>query len=468
MQDPWNTTANPHFQVQTAIVYYDPKISSLVYGTLTQMSPVPTVQSDVSYVSVGTLAVAASWTLTTQPASGAAPPSTYQVFHSLSIDPDKAAPTVSATSVPTSTSKSAAGSASTSSSSASGSTNAQNDKVLSSGAAAGVGVGAAIGGILLASLAFFICFRRSRKSQPRYDSEVPLKRTPSYGEGKPTSLPQITAIGTWESQAEKLLPQPVADDSISTEMSKLKSMINNHVVSYYRTSEIDLDSIDETALAGIVEDPQISVSQLRSAIVDPQTRTPALRYLIASAIFSRIGLKSHPSTSLLPPEVASCLESMNGLRENDQGPFYLHFKLELKAYKKTARTTLFSKWRAITASMLQQTYGSNFITESDPRSYNIGHALEELDSVLVRLRARRDENASRRQNLEEILKRAAGFAFLLFSHPSFWKFEWLADSNHGPGSVVIFPALLQITDENGERLSRPRPFEDMEIARLAT
>lgn len=225
-----------------------------------------------------------------------------------------------------------------SSPSASGSTNAQN-KGLSSGAAAGVGVGAAIGGILLASLVFFICFRRSRKSQPRYDSEVPLKRAPSYGESKPTGLPQITTVGTWESQAEKLLPQPVADDSISTEMSKLKSMINNHVVSYYRTSEIDLDSIDETALAGIVEDAQLSVSQLRSAIVDPQTRTPALRYLIVSAIFPRIGLKSHPSTSFLPPEVVSCLESMTGLRENDQGSFYLHFKPELKLTKNSADNT---------------------------------------------------------------------------------------------------------------------------------
>ncbi|KAL1619655.1 hypothetical protein SLS54_006592 [Diplodia seriata] len=101
-------------------------------------------------------------------------------------------------------------------------------------------------------------------------------------------------------------------------------------------------------------------------------------------------------------------------------------------------------------------------------SYNIGQALEELDSVLMRLRARRDENANRRQNLEEILKRAAGFAFLLFSHPSSWKFEWHTGLSHEPGYAVIFPALLQVTDEKGERLSRPRPFEEVETARLIT
>ncbi|KAL1645762.1 hypothetical protein SLS58_003646 [Diplodia intermedia] len=215
-----------------------------------------------------------------------------------------------------------------------------------------------------------------------------------------TGLPQVTAVDTWESSAEKYLPQPVADGSISSEMSKLKSMVNNHVVSYYRASEIDLDAIDETTLAGLIEASQLSVSQMTSAI--------------------------------------------------------------------TARTTLLSKWRTITASMLEQTYGSKTITESDPRSYNIGHALEELDSVLIRLRARRDENASRRQNLEEILKCAAGFAFLLFSHPSSWKFEWRTGLSHEPGYAVIFPALLQVTDEKGERLSRPRPFEEVETARLIT
>lgn len=113
--------------------------------------------------------------------------------------------------------------------------------------------------------------------------------------------------------------------------------------------------------------------------------------------------------------------------------------------------------------MLQPTYGSKTITDADPRAHNIGLALDDLDSVLTRLRARRDENAQRRRNLEEILKRAASFAFILFSHPSFWTFDWQANHTHEPGSVVIFPALLQVTDESGQRHSRPRTFEEMEV-----
>lgn len=324
-----------------------------------------------------------------------------------------------------------------------------NSDGINSGTAAGIGVGAAIGGILLASFILCLWFRRSKQKRPRYDTEIPLKRSPSYGENKAPGLSQVTAIGTWNSSAEKHLPQPPADDNISGEMSKLRSLINNHVQSYYRTSEIDLDTIDQMAVAALIENPQISISALASSIADPKSRTPALRYLIASAVFSRVGLRSHPTTSFLPPEVSGCLESMTGLQDNGQ-----------------ARASLLSKWRTITAVMLQPTYGSKTITKDDPRVHNIGQALEELDSVLVRLRSRRDENSQRRRNLEEILKRAAGFAFLLFSHPSFWEFDWQTTHTYEPGSVVIFPALLQVTDESGQRHSRPRTFEEAEVAPL--
>lgn len=190
---------------------------------------------------------------------------------------------------------------------------------ISSGAAAGIGIGAAIGGILLASAVFFLCFGKSARRKPRYDSEIPLKRPPSYGENKTPGLSQVTAIGAWNSSAEKHLPQPVPDDTISGEMSKLRSLINNHVQSYYRTSEVDLDAMDETTLGGLVDNSQTTPSALASAITNPKSRTPALRYLIAWAIFSRIGLQSHPSTTFLPLEAVSCLDSMTGLQEDEKG-----------------------------------------------------------------------------------------------------------------------------------------------------
>lgn len=113
--------------------------------------------------------------------------------------------------------------------------------------------------------------------------------------------------------------------------------------------------------------------------------------------------------------------------------------------------------------MLQSMYGIGTITEDDARSHNISSALEMLDTILVRLRARRDENAQRLRDLEEILGHAANFAFLVFSHPSSWVFDWQASPAQESGSVVVFPALLQVTDENGQWLSHPQVFEAKEV-----
>ncbi|KAK7705365.1 hypothetical protein SLS57_010127 [Botryosphaeria dothidea] len=300
--------------------------------------------------------------------------------------------------------------------------------------AAGIGVGAAIGGILLTSIVFLLCFRRSKRRQARHDSEFPLKRSSSYWDNKGRGFSQVTSIGTWDSPANKPFPNPAGQASIPAEMSRLRSMINAHVHSYYRTSEVDLDAIDQDAIVDLMGDPPPSTEAIAPAIADSETRTPALRYLIASAIFSRISFTGHPETTFLPPEVGSCSKSMNGVQDYDQ------------------------------ATMLQSRYGTGTITEDDSRSHNISSALEMLDTILVRLRARRDENAQRLRDLEEILGHAANFAFLVFSHPSSWVFDWQASPAQEPGSVVIFPALLQVTDENGQWLSHPHVFEEKEVA----
>lgn len=185
--------------------------------------------------------------------------------------------------------------------------------------AAGIGVGAVIGGILLTSIVFLLCFRRSKRRQARHDSEFPLKRSSSYGDNKGRGFSQVTSIGTWDSPANKPFPNPAGQASIPAEMSRLRSMINAHVHSYYRTSEVDLDAIDQDAIVDLMGDPPPSTEAIAPAIADSETRTPALRYLIASAIFSRISFTGHPETTFLPPEVGSCLKSMNGVQDYDQG-----------------------------------------------------------------------------------------------------------------------------------------------------
>jgi hypothetical protein len=76
------------------------------------------------------------------------------------------------------------------------------------------------------------------------------------------------------------------------------------------------------------------------------------------------------------------------------------------------------------------------------------------------------DDGARSRNLEEILKRAAQFAFTLFSQPTAWDFDWQNEHGVKSGSFCIFPALVQTSDENGEPLNPPRPFSEAVNRRL--
>ena len=130
------------------------------------------------------------------------------------------------------------------------------------------------------------------------------------------------------------------------------------------------------------------------------------------------------------------------------------------------RTAFLSKWRILTAELMQTTYGGNAFSANDPRNHNILQAVEVLDAVLRPYTDERVDNNQRRRNLEEILKRTAGFAFMLFSQSSSWKLEWENPHSHEPGSIVIFPALVQIVDETGRSLSPPRAFSEVVVRQI--
>ena len=93
---------------------------------------------------------------------------------------------------------------------------------------------------------------------------------------------------------------------------------------------------------------------------------------------------------------------------------------------------------------------------SDGRILSIQNAMEVLDGILHPYADSRMDNKRRRDNLEEIVKRAAAFAFTLFSQPSSWQFDWMAEQSVKTGSLCIFPALLQRTDESGNLIHPPR------------
>lgn len=117
---------------------------------------------------------------------------------------------------------------------------------------------------------------------------------------------------------------------------------------------------------------------------------------------------------------------------------------------------LLTKWKAISGELLQSRYGHQALS-----NVNLDQAMAAADSVLApfvnsTLEATSDK---RLRNLESIMKKAAQFAFLLFSQPSIFSFEWAVQN----GGVIVFPGLQQIVNEDGNVCHPPRIFSETEV-----
>ena len=99
-------------------------------------------------------------------------------------------------------------------------------------------------------------------------------------------------------------------------------------------------------------------------------------------------------------------------------------------------------------------YDGRVIGSNDPRARKIQVLSQQLDAVLHRFAS--SSGAERQQNLTEILKRAARFGYILFSQPTDWVFDWQLPRGASPDEAVVFPALVQIGDDQGERRTVPQ------------
>ncbi|KAL5386403.1 hypothetical protein DPSP01_004129 [Paraphaeosphaeria sporulosa] len=281
------------------------------------------------------------------------------------------------------------------------------------------------------------------------DSEASTVALMHREKGATANVVSISNGSPITSTLENGLPQPLEDQAISGEISKISNLIKNHVQSYYHSRTVSPGMIDYDDLQALGENLPVSVGTLSTLLNNSATREIALRFILAWVVTSRIQLNNSSNTTFLPPEVAKCMQSMN----HAEHPSRVH-------------SLLYTKWRALTAELLQPTHVRNPFSGTDGRIRNIQAAATLLDSVLRPFADSRMDDGARSRNLEEMLKRSAQFAFTLFSQPSAWDFDWQDEQSVKSGSLCIFPALVQVADENGEPLHPPRPFSEAVNRRL--
>jgi hypothetical protein len=118
----------------------------------------------------------------------------------------------------------------------------------------------------------------------------------------------------------------------------------------------------------------------------------------------------------------------------------------------------------MTATLSTIAYGQATLSDDDKRNKCIKLAVTDADSFLSFYARENVSSQPRLENLEEIMKRGARVAWLLFSQPA----EFVADWNEvGSGTIVVFPGLQQVSDEEGRVLTTKRTLGDIkEVVRV--
>jgi hypothetical protein len=334
----------------------------------------------------------------------------------------------------------------------------QSKNGLSGGAVGGVAIGCLLAGAVLATLVCFLLFGRKDKKQPAtYPQQNSLLQNRDLGPEKGAVVFASTVTGS----IDHLLPQPVEDDAIIKEVSRIRDNIKNHAQTYYHSEIVPEARINGQALAEIAETTGMSSLTLAGLLSNPSTRGDAIRFYISYIALSRCEDSGLPS--LLPRELASLAVAIPRHDANKAGKSKPPIQKSLKRFANnfSAPSVLFSKWKTITGALLQSRYGRQGQT-SGPTSQGVSDAIVELNLALAPFVQGSLDGGQRHNNLELILGRAESLAFLLFSQPSSFRFDFT-----GQRALVVFPALLQVINEQAQALNPPRVLWDKETADLS-
>ncbi|KAJ4367812.1 hypothetical protein N0V86_009648 [Didymella sp. IMI 355093] len=269
----------------------------------------------------------------------------------------------------------------------------------------------------------------------------------------------------------------LSDQEILQEFSDLYEAILAHVKKFYTTGPIHTGGASQIMIEQANASVLLPWPQILDLLNDPKSRLGVLAMCIGRTILSRtlmlrVGTTNNPSATFLPPELVDCFQSFCVGKSVPT--------LEGKELK-PLNLALLSRWKQITASLLHSTYMEEAFSPLDGRTINIERAIEDLDPLLGAYVSADDVKRRRVErvgDLRILLRKGARFAFILFSQPCLWTFDWyhnreietsegqLRPSKVGEfrsnetrsrnarfqlpmSDIVIWPTLLRVVDEKG-------------------
>jgi hypothetical protein len=139
---------------------------------------------------------------------------------------------------------------------------------------------------------------------------------PDDTEYKPPIPVSSGPAATVNRNTQSLLPQPVEDDAITKELSKIRDNIKNHVQTYYHFQLLP-GEVASSELAAFATATGLEATAIAAMLANTSMRGDIMRLFIAWAILSRCEEGQHPT--LLPPELAFLLQTMSRRDHRDRG-----------------------------------------------------------------------------------------------------------------------------------------------------
>jgi len=116
---------------------------------------------------------------------------------------------------------------------------------------------------------------------------------------------------------------------------------------------------------------------------------------------------------------------------------------------------------------MEETYGRTFdVNENDPRQINMNDLSSALHETLYHLLGG-DRDEQQLRDLKRVISEGAIFGYVLFTQPSEWTFDWTRLTQNQSADIVVFPALLKISDESGRILPVPEMREAVTLSTAA-
>jgi hypothetical protein len=134
---------------------------------------------------------------------------------------------------------------------------------------------------------------------------------------------------------------------------------------------------------------------------------------------------------------------------------------------------VFSQWRSTTAFLLQSSLSranrTPIVPDIPELQPKISKKTAVLNTILRDFVSRDVDNHEREANLEAIIKNGAKLGLALFSQSTAWKFDWGGNAEsevaqHQTQTIVTFPALVKITNNEGFRYRHARTALKAETA----